>query len=109
MCRSNSLRVRSNSLRVVLITGSWQAACCVARASGSCFGWVLLRSGCSERLLLRAHFLHALLCGCVCAPGATHLVLHPGSGLAAVACVDRTVRLVDIEAARVVRRFSGHR
>lgn len=39
---------------------------------------------------------------------ATHLVLHPGSGLAAVACVDRTVRLVDIEAARVVRRFSGH-
>lgn len=41
--------------------------------------------------------------------GATHLVLHPGSGLAAVACVDRTVRLVDIEAARVVRRFSGHR
>lgn len=41
--------------------------------------------------------------------GATHLVLHAGSGLAAVACVDRGVRLVDIEAARVVRRFSGHR
>lgn len=41
--------------------------------------------------------------------GATHLVLHAGSGLAAVACVDRVVHLVDIEAARVVRRFSGHR
>lgn len=40
---------------------------------------------------------------------ATHLQLHPGTGLAAVACVDRTVRMVDIEAARVVRRFSGHR
>jgi WD40 repeat protein len=40
---------------------------------------------------------------------ATHLALHTGSDLAAVACVDRVVRLVDIEACRVVRRFSGHR
>jgi hypothetical protein len=40
---------------------------------------------------------------------ATHLALHTGSELAAVACVDRVVRLVDIEACRVVRRFSGHR
>lgn len=39
---------------------------------------------------------------------ATHLVLHSGSDLAAVACMDRTIRMVDIEAARVVRRFIGH-
>ncbi|WIA38106.1 hypothetical protein OEZ86_001468 [Tetradesmus obliquus] len=39
---------------------------------------------------------------------ATHLALHTGSDLAAVGCVDRVVRLVDIEACRVVRRFSGH-
>jgi hypothetical protein len=40
---------------------------------------------------------------------ATHLALHSGSDLAAVGCVDRVVRLIDIEACRVVRRFSGHR
>ncbi|WIA17803.1 hypothetical protein OEZ85_009315 [Tetradesmus obliquus] len=39
---------------------------------------------------------------------ATHLALHTGSDLAAVGCLDRVVRLVDIEACRVVRRFSGH-
>ncbi|KAI8469981.1 MAG: WD40-repeat-containing domain protein [Monoraphidium minutum] len=41
--------------------------------------------------------------------GATHLALHPGSGLAAVACADRVVRLYDAEAGRLVRRFAGHR
>lgn len=40
---------------------------------------------------------------------ASHMQLHAGTGLAAVVCVDRTVRMVDIEAARIVRRFSGHR
>jgi U3 small nucleolar RNA-associated protein 21 len=41
--------------------------------------------------------------------GASHLALHPGSGLAAVACADRVIRLFDVEAARLVRRFAGHR
>jgi U3 small nucleolar RNA-associated protein 21 len=40
---------------------------------------------------------------------ATHVALHAGSSLAAVGCVDRGVRVVDVEAARVVRRFTGHR
>lgn len=40
---------------------------------------------------------------------ATHLVLHAASDLVAVACVDGVIRMVDIEACRVVRRFSGHR
>jgi WD40 repeat protein len=39
----------------------------------------------------------------------THLVLHPGSALAAVAGSDLVVVMVDIEAGRVVRRFGGHR
>ena len=39
----------------------------------------------------------------------THLVLHPGSALAAVAGSDLVVVMVDIEAGRVVRRFTGHR
>jgi U3 small nucleolar RNA-associated protein 21 len=39
----------------------------------------------------------------------THVALHAGSGLAAIACADRVVRMVDIDACRVVRRFSGHR
>jgi U3 small nucleolar RNA-associated protein 21 len=41
--------------------------------------------------------------------GATHLALHPGSGLAAVAGTDLAVRLYDVEAGRLVRRFVGHR
>jgi len=41
--------------------------------------------------------------------GATHLALHPGSNLAAVAGADLVVRLFDVEAARLVRRFIGHR
>jgi U3 small nucleolar RNA-associated protein 21 len=41
--------------------------------------------------------------------GATHLALHPGSGLAAVACSDAVLRLYDVEAGRLVRRFTGHR
>jgi U3 small nucleolar RNA-associated protein 21 len=40
---------------------------------------------------------------------ATHLALHPGSGLAAVAGADLVIRVYDVEAARLVRRFAGHR
>ena len=39
----------------------------------------------------------------------THLQLHPGSALCATASDDLTLRLFDIEAARLVRRFKGHR
>ena len=39
----------------------------------------------------------------------THLHLHPGSALCATAGDDLTLRLFDIEAARLVRRFKGHR
>ncbi|GLI63849.1 hypothetical protein VaNZ11_006952 [Volvox africanus] len=39
---------------------------------------------------------------------ATRLVLHPVSGLAAVALTDASLRLYDIEVPRLVRRFRGH-
>ena len=39
----------------------------------------------------------------------THLHLHPGSALCATAGDDLTLRLFDIEASRLVRRFKGHR
>ncbi|GBF88408.1 hypothetical protein Rsub_01120 [Raphidocelis subcapitata] len=51
----------------------------------------------------------ALLSEVAVGGGATHLALHPGSGLAAVACSDAVVRLYDVEAGRLVRRFTGHR
>lgn len=41
--------------------------------------------------------------------GASHLALHPGNGLAAVAGSDLVIRMFDVEAARLVRRFPGHR
>ncbi|PNH00379.1 WD repeat domain-containing protein, partial [Tetrabaena socialis] len=40
---------------------------------------------------------------------AVRLVLHPNSGLAAVALADASIRMYDIEAPRLVRRFRGHR
>lgn len=39
---------------------------------------------------------------------ATHLAMHPGSALAAVALDSRQVVMYDVEAARLVRRFKGH-
>jgi U3 small nucleolar RNA-associated protein 21 len=33
---------------------------------------------------------------------------HPGSGLLAAACDDLTIRMYDVEARRLVRRFKGH-
>jgi U3 small nucleolar RNA-associated protein 21 len=41
--------------------------------------------------------------------GGARLALHPGSGLAAAAGDDHTIRLYDVEACRLVRRFVGHR
>ncbi|KAG2482597.1 hypothetical protein HYH03_018481 [Edaphochlamys debaryana] len=40
---------------------------------------------------------------------ASRLALHPGSGLAAVALADGSLRLFDVEVPRLVRRFAGHR
>lgn len=40
---------------------------------------------------------------------ASHLALHPASGLAAVAGADLVIRMYDVEASRLVRRFPGHR
>lgn len=39
---------------------------------------------------------------------ATLLAHHPGTGLAAVACEDRVIRMYDVEAGRLVRRLRGH-
>ena len=39
----------------------------------------------------------------------THLRLHAASMLAALVCDDRVLRLFDIQAGRLVRRFKGHR
>ncbi|KAL6759017.1 WD40 repeat-like protein [Haematococcus lacustris] len=46
---------------------------------------------------------------CVGSP-VSRLALHPGTGLAAVACDDQQLHVYDIEAeGRLVRRFKGHR
>lgn len=39
----------------------------------------------------------------------THMSLHSSSALLAVAGSDLVIRMYDIEAARLVRRFKGHR
>lgn len=38
----------------------------------------------------------------------SHIALHPGTALCGVCCDDWAIRVVDIEAGRIVRRFSGH-
>ena len=41
--------------------------------------------------------------------GLTRMALHPTSGLCAVAGDDLVLRVFDVEAGRLVRRFKGHR
>lgn len=40
--------------------------------------------------------------------GVTHLSLHRGGSLVAAACEDLSIKVVDILAGRIVRRFAGH-
>jgi U3 small nucleolar RNA-associated protein 21 len=39
----------------------------------------------------------------------SHMAMHPGNGLVAVAVEGLGLRLFDAEAGRLVRRFTGHR
>lgn len=61
--------------------------------------------------LLRVWDFKGLTCKAEVSLGgpASLLALHPGSCLAAVALADSSLRLYDVEAPRLVRRFRGHR